>query len=62
MRKVVFTFKEDGSVETDANGFKGKDCVKLTEEMLKGLDAKLESRKVKGEFYTYEKEKTHISV
>jgi hypothetical protein len=62
MRKVVFTFKEDGSLTTDASGFAGNECVKLTEELLKGLDAKLETRKVKGEFYTYEKEKTHITV
>jgi len=62
MRKIVFTFREDGSVETDANGFKGNECVKLTEHLLKGLNVKLESRKVKGEFYTYEKEKTRINV
>ena len=62
MRKIVFTFREDGSVETDAQGFKGNECVKLTEELLKGLDAKLESRKVKGEFYVYEKQKTKVTV
>jgi hypothetical protein len=62
MRKIVFTFREDGSVEIDAEGFKGNDCVKVTEQLLKGLDAKLETRKVKGEFYLYEKEKTRVNV
>jgi hypothetical protein len=62
MRKIVFVFREDGSVETDAQGFAGSNCVKVTEELLKGLDAKLETRKVKGEFYLHEKEKTSVNV
>jgi len=62
MRKIVFVFREDGSVETDAQGFAGSNCVKMTEELLKGLDAKLETRKVKGEFYLHEKEKTSVNV
>jgi hypothetical protein len=62
MRKIVFVFREDGSVETDAQGFTGRNCIKMTEELLKGLDAKLETRKVKGEFYLHEKEKTRVNV
>jgi len=62
MRKIVFVFREDGFVETDAQGFTGRNCIKVTEELLKGLDAKLETRKVKGEFYLHEKENTRVNV
>jgi len=60
MRKVKFIFHEDGTVETDASGFKGKECIEMTEKLLKGLDAELNHRKIKGEFYSYEKDRAVV--
>jgi len=60
MKKVKFIFHEDGTVETDASGFKGKECIETTEKLLKGLNAELKHRKVKGEFYSYEKNRAVV--
>jgi len=61
-KKIRFIFKEDGTTEVDANGFKGNECVKLTDELLKGLEGKLKQRKIKEEFYVYEKTKSRAVV
>jgi hypothetical protein len=43
-------FKEDGTVESDAKGFKGTDCVKETEKFLATLKPQLQKRKLKQEY------------
>lgn len=58
MKKLVFTFKEDGSVSVDAQGYQGPSCVQDTEKILSVLDAELENRRVKGEFYAHAAQKT----
>lgn len=60
MKKVKFIFHEDGTVETDASGFKGNECVKMTDALLKGLDPELKHRKVKGEFHVHEKTRATV--
>jgi len=49
MKRITFVFKEDGSVSTDANGFSGNECIRETEKLLKTLDTKLVTRKLKAE-------------
>lgn len=46
-------FKPDGTVETDANGFSGPQCVSRVDEIIKSLDpqAELKDRSFKKEFY-----------
>lgn len=50
MKKITFTFKENGSTEVDAENYKGKACLSETEKLLATLDAKLETRKLKPEY------------
>lgn len=51
MPKVIkFTFKDDGTTETDANGFKGGECTKTTEKLLQGLEVSLKHRVLKAEY------------
>jgi hypothetical protein len=49
-RSIKFVFKEDGTVESDAKGFKGTDCVKQTEKFLVALKPQLQKRKLKQEY------------
>ncbi|MEM2130264.1 MAG: DUF2997 domain-containing protein [Candidatus Bathyarchaeia archaeon] len=50
MRKIVFKFNPDGTVETEAFGFFGDECVKITEELLAELKPEVQKRKLKPEF------------
>jgi hypothetical protein len=49
MRKIVFLV-HNGTIRSDAQGFKGNLCVKETEKILAGLNAKCESRQLKPEY------------
>lgn len=49
MKRIVFLIK-DGKIKSDAQGFKGNICVKETEKILAGLNAKCESRQLKPEY------------
>ncbi|MCS7124583.1 MAG: DUF2997 domain-containing protein [Candidatus Bathyarchaeota archaeon] len=62
MKRIVFIFKDDGSVEVDAEGFQGSECVDLTDRLLKPLDPKLESRKIKGEYYVKAKTQARAGI
>jgi len=62
MKKLVFTFKEDGTVSVDAQGFQGPECTQMTDKLLQPLGAELEKRKIKGEFYAYGKQETRAHV
>ena len=48
-RRIVFLIK-DGKITSDAQGFKGQTCLKETEKILAGLNAKCESRRLKPEW------------
>jgi len=50
MPKIVFSIKEDLTIHTDATGFKGEVCLKETERLLKGLEAQVKERNLKGEY------------
>lgn len=50
MKKLTFTFKEDGTVAVDAQGYRGPQCVNDTEKLLKPLTPELVERTKKGEF------------
>lgn len=62
MKKLIFTFKEDGTVSVDAQGFQGPECIQMTDKMLQSLKPVLEKRKIKEEFYAYEKHETRARV
>jgi len=62
MKRLVIMFKEDGTTEVDATGFVGKECVEITEKILKGVNPKLQQRHYKGEYYVTQKQKTHVTV
>lgn len=47
-KRIIFIIK-DGKIKSDAQGFKGNICVKETEKILAGLNAKCESRQLKPE-------------
>jgi hypothetical protein len=50
-RKITFKINiEDGTIATDAQGFKGQTCIKETEKLLAGLNAKCQSRNLKPEW------------
>lgn len=48
--KIVIILKNDGTITTDANGFRGPICIKETEKLLAGLDAKCQNRRLKAEY------------
>ena len=48
-KRIVFLIK-DGKIKSDAQGFKSNICVKETEKILAGLNAKCESRSLKPEY------------
>jgi hypothetical protein len=60
MPKIVFSVDENLKITTDSFGFKGNVCVKTTEKLLAGLDAKLEKRNLKGEYLEKVKTVDHI--
>ncbi len=49
MKKITITF-DGNSVTTDAEGMKGKNCVKETEKLLAHLKPTLVNRKLKKEY------------
>ena len=51
MTEIKVTVSEDGSVEIDVNGVKGKSCEKYTEAITKALGGKITSDKKKPEYY-----------
>lgn len=61
MKKITFTFKEDGTVAVDAEGYQGPQCVDDTEKLLKTLEPELVSRKLKEE-YSRVTTRNHASV
>ena len=62
MKKITFIFKEDGKIQTDAEGFTGDTCIKETEKLLATLEPELEKRTLKAEHYAKTKTKGKISV
>ncbi|MEM1552521.1 MAG: DUF2997 domain-containing protein [Candidatus Bathyarchaeia archaeon] len=62
MKRLVIVFREDGTVSVDAEGFQGSECVDLTDKLLKPLNAKVESRVLKGEFYVKTKQESRARV
>lgn len=49
--KIVFTYNLDtGKMTADGQGYKGAACLKMTEKLMQGLNAKVESRKLKAEY------------
>jgi len=50
MKRIVFCFKEDGTVTTNASGFSGGQCTKDTEKILEGLNAKVVQQTFKLEY------------
>jgi hypothetical protein len=61
-RKIVFKISiADAKISSDAQGFKGKSCIKETEKLLAGLNAKCQSRNFKPE-YNYVETETGVGV
>jgi hypothetical protein len=56
MKRLVFTFKEDGTVSVDAQGFQGEECINATEKLLKPLETELTKRELKREYYVTKQE------
>lgn len=55
VRQIVFKVDlETGKLSVDAQGFKGKACLKETDKLLAGLTAKQERQVKKGEYYATE--------
>ena len=61
MKRIVMKFKEDGTIETDAEGFSGKICVTETDRLLKSLNATVQERKLKRE-YNEVKQKATVDI
>lgn len=56
-KEIIVDFSlKDGSCNIEANGFKGKECKKATEELERALGNPVD-RKIKSEFYERTKEK-----
>lgn len=62
MKRLVIVFKEDGTVSVNAEGFQGSECVDLADKLLKPLNAKVESRILKGEYYAVSKNESRARV
>lgn len=58
-KTIKFIFKEDGSVETEAFGFQGKECTKLTDALMEGISGTVQKRKLKKEYHV-EKQTNHV--
>lgn len=50
VKRIVFTIKEDGTIETDASGYKGPQCEVDVENILKDLQPQKVSRRLKPEY------------
>lgn len=50
MKKLKFIFKE-GKVIADAQGFTGKECIDTADKILEVLNAEVEKRRLKPEYY-----------
>jgi len=61
-RRIRFVFKEDGTVQVDAEGFVGSECIVATDKLIKSLEPELLKREFKREFYVAEKSKARASV
>ena len=57
--EIEFTVDEDGNVEFDIQGFKGKGCAEVAEQFVKTLGKKL-TQKQKAEFHTEAQTKQKI--
>lgn len=62
MKKLKLLFKEDGTVEVDASGFSGNECIEQTEKLLKDLNPEQVSQVIKGEYHVHEKTKNRTTV
>ncbi len=58
MKVIKVLFKTDGSVEIEANGFKGKDCATSTKFLRKALGVEA-SEVRKAEFYHEDEKQNH---
>ena len=58
MKKIIVLFKANGSVEVEANGFKGSECAASTKFLRRALGEDV-SEKRKAEFYSENEEKNH---
>jgi hypothetical protein len=50
MRKFIFTIDENGKLTVEGQGFKGATCLKETEKLLKVVNVKMQSRRLKAEY------------
>ena len=50
MPEITITAKEDGTLQTEAQGFKGKACLTETLKILRNLNAKQTSQRLKSEY------------
>ena len=64
MGKILFKFDlETGKLTAEGQNFKGPACLKTTEKLMEGLNAKVESRKLKPEYaYTQIQEKECLKI
>ena len=46
-RRIRFVFKEDGTVQVDAEGFVGSECIVATDKLIKSLEPELLKREFK---------------
>lgn len=58
MKTIKITVDEEGQIELETSGFKGKSCEQATEAMIKALGMQASSKK-KPEFYQEEKPRIH---
>lgn len=54
MRNIVITFDENGAIEMEANGFKGKACEQKMQAFIEALGAPVSSKK-KPEYFQEDK-------
>jgi hypothetical protein len=55
-KRIRFTFKKNGTIDTDAEGFQGTGCVETTQRLMDALLAKAVDFKPKQEYYANENE------
>lgn len=58
MKSIKITIDEEGQIELETTGFKGKSCEQATEAMIKALGMQASSKK-KPEFYQEDKTQIH---
>lgn len=59
-KEIEFTIDEDGNVEIDLQGFEGKGCEKLSEQLAKALGNTTFRRKKKEFYKTVVKQKQKV--